>query len=54
MDDVTALAVLPCNHKGWSLWISYWEWWCGNCGITFPEYDMINFPNAHKVGDYCA
>jgi hypothetical protein len=45
------VSIHPCTHDGTALWVSHWEWWCGNCGVTFPEYELLNFIDAHHPGD---
>ena len=44
------LAILRCPHD-MALWIDHWEWWCGRCGVTYPEYELLNFVDAHQPGD---
>lgn len=40
-----------CKHRGWALWIDWWQWYCANCGFHCPEYALIGSVNAHKIGD---
>jgi hypothetical protein len=47
------IVVADCPHT-MALWIDHWQWWCGECGLTFPEYPLINFPKAHRAGDIYA
>ena len=40
-----------CLHVGWALWRDHWQWWCGRCGITVSEFDIINEVDGHQPGD---